>query len=259
LDHSVLPNQNDPEDDTCDQVILFINEENKSKSPQLVIKFENKEVAFAMLDSGSEVNLISQDKFDQLQKVGIEVLTLPVQGINIVTAFGKRSKSIKLQLLTEFTIGGERFEAVLLVASQLNCDVILGCNFLKEYGIQLRFDTERIEYVRQGQTKSLKLEISDDKTSKEIQTNEVKVTTNVVTGEKHGSDSNEARTADNTVEEAGTTKAHAMGCVMLKEDEELRVELDAECGNQRGRTAVAEDDVTYSTANYKRIREGNEI
>jgi glutamine amidotransferase PdxT len=116
---------------------LFINEENISKSPQIAIKFENKVAATAMLDSGSEVNLISQGKFDQRQEVGINVLTLPVQGINLVTAFGKRSKSIKLQLIIEFNIEGENFEAVFLVAPQLNCDVILGCNFLKEYGIQL--------------------------------------------------------------------------------------------------------------------------
>jgi hypothetical protein len=168
---------------------LFINDANISKSPQIAIKFENKEVAVAMLDSGSEANLISQDKFDQLKKAGIEVLTLPVQGINLVTAFGKRSKSIKLQLLTEFTIGKEMFEAVFLVAPQLNCDVILGCNFLKEYSIQLCFDTERIEYVRHGQTKSFKFEILDDKTYKEGQTNDVTVTSNGVTEEKHGSGS----------------------------------------------------------------------
>jgi hypothetical protein len=111
-DQSVPRNQNDPENDRYDLVVLFINEANIHKSPQIAIKFEDKEVAVAMLDFGSEVNLISQDKLDQLKKAGIEVLTLPVQGINLVTAFGKRSKSIKLQLLTEFTIGKEMFEAV---------------------------------------------------------------------------------------------------------------------------------------------------
>jgi hypothetical protein len=75
---------------------LFINEKNLSKSPQITIKFENKEDAVALLDSGSEVNLISQDKFDKLKKARIEVLTLPVQGINLLTAFGKKSKGIKL-------------------------------------------------------------------------------------------------------------------------------------------------------------------
>jgi hypothetical protein len=75
---------------------LFINDANISKSPQIAIKFEDKEVPVAMLDFGSEVNLISQDKFDQLKKAGIEVLTLPVQEINLVTAFGRKSKSIKI-------------------------------------------------------------------------------------------------------------------------------------------------------------------
>jgi hypothetical protein len=149
--------QSESDNDKNDYVILFINEEIVSKSPQITIEFANKEVAVALLHSASEVNLMSQDKFDQLQKSGIEMLTLPVQGISLVTAFGKKSKSIKLMLLMEFTIEGEEFEAVFLVAPQLNCDIILGCNFLKEYGIQLCFDTGRMEYVRQGQNKILNL------------------------------------------------------------------------------------------------------
>lgn len=90
-----------------------------------------------------------------------------------MTAFGKRSKSIKLQLLTEFNIGEEIFEAVFLVAPQLNCDVILGCSFLKEYGIQLCFDSGRIEYVRQGQIKSFKFEVVEENIDKEVQNKEV--------------------------------------------------------------------------------------
>jgi hypothetical protein len=94
----------------------------------------------------------------------------------------------------------------------------------------------------------------DDKTNKEVQTNEVKVTSNVVTEEKHGSGSNEARTADSTVEEAGTENAHAMGCVMLAERDELsRKKLEVACGNQSRRAVRAEDDVAYNTANCNHI------
>jgi hypothetical protein len=128
------------------------------------------------------------------------MLTLPVQGINLVTAFGKKSKSIKLQLLMEFTIGGEEFEAVFLVAPQLNCDVILGCNFLKEYGIQLCFDTERMEYVRQGQSKSFKFEVFDDKVNGKDQIDRTKITSQVATEENCGSNPNEPRTASSQLE-----------------------------------------------------------
>jgi hypothetical protein len=59
-------------------VVLFINEENLSRSPQIKIKFKKYEyeVAVAILDSSSEVNLISQESFDKLNEAGIEVLKL---------------------------------------------------------------------------------------------------------------------------------------------------------------------------------------
>jgi hypothetical protein len=102
--------------------------------------------------------------------------------------------------LTEFTIGKEMFEAVFMVAPQLNCDVILGCNFLKEYGIQLCFDTERIEYARDGQTKCFQFEMLNDKTNKEVQTNEVTVTSQVATEENCGRNPSEPRTASSPLE-----------------------------------------------------------
>jgi hypothetical protein len=143
--------------------VLFINEENLSKSPQIKIAFQNHEVAVAILDLGSEVNLISQESFDKLNEAGIEVLTLPVQGINLVTAFGKRSKKVRLQALLGFSIGNEPFEAVFLVAPQLTSDVILGCNFMREHGMQLRYDSGILEFVRQGQTKRQAFEIPEIK------------------------------------------------------------------------------------------------
>jgi hypothetical protein len=94
----------------------------------------------------------------------------------------------------------------------------------------------------------------DDKTNKEVQTNEVTVTSNVARGEKHGSGSNEAR----TTEEVGTGNAQAMGCVMLEERGEIsRKKLEPAYGNQNGRAVKAEDDVTYCSANCNHIREEN--
>jgi hypothetical protein len=179
------------EDNESEQFILFINEEIVSKSPQIQIQFENKESAIALLDSGSEVNLISQNKFNQLESSGIALLTLPVQGINLITAFGKKSKCVKLQLLTEFSIDEEKFEAVFLVAPQLNCDVILGCQFLKEHRIQLCFDTGTIEYSRQGLLKSFKFKLGTEDKNENVQAEEVIASSYVATKGNYASDENQ--------------------------------------------------------------------
>jgi hypothetical protein len=124
-----------------------------SRSPQITIKFEKDLKAVAVIDSGSEVNLISQEVFQKLSELRSNLLTLPVQGVNLITAFGRRSKKIKLQVLLEFHVGEDLFEAVFFISPQLSNDVILGCNFLKEYKMHLHFDSETLEYVRDGTVK----------------------------------------------------------------------------------------------------------
>jgi hypothetical protein len=158
-----------------------------NRSPQISIKFKNHEVAVAILDSGSEVNLISQESFEKLKEARIEVLTLTVQGINLVTAFGKRSKKVRLQALLEFSIGNEPFEAVFLVAPQLNSDVILGCNFMREHGMKLRFDLGMLEFVCQGQTKSQAFEIQETEKSGEVQFRGIEIVSEHCTEENHES------------------------------------------------------------------------
>jgi hypothetical protein len=50
----------------------------------------------------------------------------------------------------EFTVGVDRFECVFMVSSQLRNEAIIGCQFLKEYGICIDFIKGSISYVRYG-------------------------------------------------------------------------------------------------------------
>jgi predicted aspartyl protease len=99
----------------------------------------NEVVFTAILDSGSEVNLISQEIYEKLTKASTDIPVLPVENIVLVTAFGRRSNRIRIQAYVEFTIGADRFEQVFLVSSQLKNDVIIGCQFLKEFGVCIDF------------------------------------------------------------------------------------------------------------------------
>jgi hypothetical protein len=61
--HQEKAKQIDIEDEaTCETAVLFINEESLSNSPQITIKFEEKFEAMAILDSGSEANIISFER-----------------------------------------------------------------------------------------------------------------------------------------------------------------------------------------------------
>jgi hypothetical protein len=80
----------------------------------------------------------------------MNIPVLPVENIVLVTAFGKRSNRIRIKAYVEFTIGTDRFEQVFLVSSQLKNDMIIGCQFLKEFGICIDFSKGAISYVRHG-------------------------------------------------------------------------------------------------------------
>jgi hypothetical protein len=66
----------------------------------------------AIIDTGSEVNLISEKAFKLLSDTGEELLILPVENVRLVTAFGKRSKKIKNQTLLRFKLKDYEFEGV---------------------------------------------------------------------------------------------------------------------------------------------------
>jgi hypothetical protein len=131
-------------------IVYFINENRLGQSPLLEIKVENKFSIQAILDSGSEVNLISQEVYEKLTTAGMNIPVLPVENIVLVTAFGKRSNRIRIQAYVEFMIGTDRFEQVFLVSSQLKNDMIIGCQFLQEFGVCIDFCKGAISYVRHG-------------------------------------------------------------------------------------------------------------
>jgi hypothetical protein len=49
----------------------------------------------AILDSGSEVNLLSERIYEELTDAGVEIPILPVEGVVLVTAFGRPYLNLK--------------------------------------------------------------------------------------------------------------------------------------------------------------------
>jgi hypothetical protein len=63
----------------ADQILYFIHDEKLSRYPEVEIKFRNGTVLRSIVDSGSEVNIISQQAFDQLSKAQRDIPVLPVE------------------------------------------------------------------------------------------------------------------------------------------------------------------------------------
>ena len=125
-------------DNKAEVTTYFINDENMKNFPHINIKIGNGNVK-GVIDTGSEISLITEDLYAQLLSQGLDMLELKLQSTVLVTAFGSRSQRIKKQVYTQFYIGDDGFEHVFLVSGQLIESLLIGADFLQEYGMVVNF------------------------------------------------------------------------------------------------------------------------
>ena len=73
-----------------------------------------------------------------------------MQSTVLVTAFGSRRRRIKKQVYIPFFIGDYCFEHVFLVSGQLIEWLLIGADFLQEYGLAVNVKTNCLMYEVEG-------------------------------------------------------------------------------------------------------------
>jgi hypothetical protein len=68
----------------------FINDENMKNCPHIDIKIGNENVK-GVIDTGSEISLITEDLYAHLLSQGVEMMEVTLQSTVLVTTFGSRS------------------------------------------------------------------------------------------------------------------------------------------------------------------------
>jgi hypothetical protein len=112
-------------------IIYSINESNLKECPHVKLLIGYKEVT-AIVDSGAEISVLSENLFDELVACDMQVLILLVINGILISAWGSRTKRIRKQALIRFKMGSSSYEQVFMIAGQLMSDAILGANFLNE-------------------------------------------------------------------------------------------------------------------------------
>jgi hypothetical protein len=102
--------------------------------------------AGALLDTGSEANILTEKIYDQLIVAGGSAPKLTLDNVALVTAFGRRTKRIKKQALIEYFVCEDRFEAIFLISPQIINSASLGSSFAKECGITIDFVTKYVYF-----------------------------------------------------------------------------------------------------------------
>jgi hypothetical protein len=75
-------------------IVFFINEKYVA-CPQVNILFIRDISVRAILDTGSDANILTERLYDQLIEAGVTIPTLPLEDVVLITAFGKRTRRIK--------------------------------------------------------------------------------------------------------------------------------------------------------------------
>lgn len=96
------------------------------------------------------MNLLAQSVYDNLIDSGMDIPTLPLENVVLVTAFGRRSNRVKKQAMMKFSVGEDLFEVNFFITPQLVNDAILGYQLMKEYGIILNCEKESFIFFREG-------------------------------------------------------------------------------------------------------------
>ena len=108
--------------------------------PHTDIKIGNGNVK-GVIDTGFEISLVSEDLYTNLQSQGLQMLELKLQSTVLVTAFGSRSWRIKKQVYIPLRNDDNCLKHVFLVSGQLLESLLIGANFLQEYGLVVNFKT----------------------------------------------------------------------------------------------------------------------
>lgn len=123
---------------SSDVTVYTVNETRLYKCPHVEMSISGEKV-IGILDSGAEATLVAEQLFERLTSKGAQLLSIPAVNCTLRSAFGGRSKRIKLQALIEIKIGEVTFEKIVLIAPNLVTDMLIGSDFMDEYGVNIDF------------------------------------------------------------------------------------------------------------------------
>lgn len=115
-------------------------------SPVLNGRVEGKKILL-LVDSGSEINCISEEVYKDIQKTISNIPELPMTGVTIKGAIGTRSKKITRQVYLRIQLNGVTWDVVFLVIPGLVRDAILGTEFLHQNQATIQFEARTISLM----------------------------------------------------------------------------------------------------------------
>jgi hypothetical protein len=129
---------------------LYIAENRRHECPRLLIKILDQEI-FALIDTGCELSIINEHRYNRLRHEGLTCFELPTQHVNLLSVFNKKSNRVKKQAMLDVNIGDFKINQIVLLSPQLLTDTILGLDFLVDYHAVINFAERSITLKINGE------------------------------------------------------------------------------------------------------------
>jgi hypothetical protein len=99
------------QDDIC---LYFVNEHNLETCPRIKVLIGNQ-TCTALIDTGCQGSIISEELYTDLQSKAMESLELPTQHVILQCAFTGKTKRVKKQAMIELNLDGVRVDQIIFV------------------------------------------------------------------------------------------------------------------------------------------------
>jgi hypothetical protein len=117
---------------------LFIAEDKLQECPRILVRIGGV-MTSAILDSGCELTLVSEELYNKIRQQGNQYLDLPAQHLTLLSAFNDKSRRIKRQAMLPIEIGTMTIDHVTLICPQLLTQAVLGVDLFSCYDAVISF------------------------------------------------------------------------------------------------------------------------
>ena len=102
----------------------------------------------ALIDTGSQISFLSEELYHKLRHEGVEGLELVVQNAIIVSAFGNKTKRIRVKAMMPIRIDDIVVDHIFLISPQLLTQALLRVDFCQMNNIIINFPEQRFTMER---------------------------------------------------------------------------------------------------------------
>jgi len=128
---------------------FYVNKEMLNNCPQIPISIGNERV-FAVIDTVSQISLAKEKMIHKLRSKDMKNLELGVQNAVLFSAFGNKTKRIRLQAMKQIRIDDIVLDHIFLMSHQLITQAPLGVDFCRMNSVIINFPEQCFTMERDG-------------------------------------------------------------------------------------------------------------